>query len=155
MAGSFPAEASGGTRRHGHYLAESGVGAARALPRGLSALSLRAAREGGARPGPGLPRALRRGHRHQLFASLLLQVHGEWRAWGTAARGSGAWGAGVHDSQAARSIGGWGSQGADARDQAAQGSVAWRNECVQDRSVELRGQIVLGTGIIRGDACES
>ena len=131
------------------------MGAARALPRGLSALSLRAAREGGARPGPGLPRALRRGHRHQLFARLLLQVHGEWRAWGTAARGSGAWGPGVHGSQAARSIGGWGSRGADSRDQAAQGSVAWRNECVQDRSVELRGQIVLGTGIIRGDACES
>uniref|UniRef100_A0AC11CJ95 Vitamin K epoxide reductase complex subunit 1 n=1 Tax=Ovis aries TaxID=9940 RepID=A0AC11CJ95_SHEEP len=76
VAGSFPAEALGRTRRYGHYLAESGVGAARALPRGLSALSLRAAREGGARPGPGLPRALRRGHRHQLFARLLLQVWG-------------------------------------------------------------------------------
>lgn len=77
--------ALGRTRRYGHYLAESGVGAARALPRGLSALSLRAAREGGARPGPGLPRALRRGHRHQLFARLLLQV-GPWlRTGGTRA----------------------------------------------------------------------
>ncbi|XP_062956862.1 vitamin K epoxide reductase complex subunit 1 isoform X1 [Cynocephalus volans] len=50
------------------------MGAARALPRGLGAVSLCAAREGGARPGSGLPRALRRGHRHQLFARLFLQV---------------------------------------------------------------------------------
>lgn len=50
------------------------MGEARAVPRGLSALPVRAAREGGARPGPGLPCALRRGHRHQLFARFLLQV---------------------------------------------------------------------------------
>lgn len=83
VAGSLPAGASGDTRRHGQYLAESWVGAARALPRGLRTLSLRAAREGGARPGPGLPRALRRGHRHQLFARLLFQVRARVKPWGT------------------------------------------------------------------------
>lgn len=86
--------ASGGTPRHGLYLGRPRVGAAGALPRGLSALALRAAREGGARPGPGLPRPLRRGHRHQLFARLLLQVRVGVEGLGHRA--------GVHGGQVAR-----------------------------------------------------
>lgn len=67
------------------------MGAAGALSCRLSALSLRAACEGGARPGPELPRALRCGHRHQLFARLLLQVRVGVKGLGhPAAGGSGA-----------------------------------------------------------------
>lgn len=80
------------------------MGAARALRRGLSPLSLLAAREGGACPGPELPCALRRGHRYQLFACLLLQVRaGVEEGLGyPAASGSGALRPGVHGGQVAK-----------------------------------------------------
>lgn len=69
----FPGDRSARrTCSHGRYLAEAGVGAAGAVRRGPSAVALRAAREGIARPGPELSRAVRRGLGHQLLARLLL-----------------------------------------------------------------------------------
>lgn len=95
------------------------MGAARAVPGGFSALSLRAAREGGARPRPGLPRALRRGHRHQLFARFLLQVR-------AGVEGLSGWAARL-GSQVARGF--WGL-----------GSGAWRRGC-------SRGALPGGNGV--------
>lgn len=119
----------GGIGGHGRSLGEPRMGAAGAVPRGSGALSLRAAREGGARPGPGLPRALRRGRGHQLFARLLLQVRSGAEGWrGRAARaGPGcSCGAGLPAASGvwARTLGGG----------AARGAVAWgdwvpREEC--------------------------
>ncbi|CAO2583449.1 hypothetical protein LEMLEM_LOCUS2749 [Lemmus lemmus] len=72
--------------RHGHHLEEPGTRAVCALPRGLRALTVRAAREGGARPRRGLPRSLRRGHLHQLFTRFLLSVGPGLWAGGACAR---------------------------------------------------------------------
>lgn len=82
--GFFPPSPGGlDCRRHGHHLEEPGTRAVRALPRRLRALTVRASREGGARPRRGLPRALRRGHLHQLFTRLLLSVRAEMESMGS------------------------------------------------------------------------
>lgn len=101
---SFPAAgASGLIRKYGRYLGEPRLGEARTVPHRFSALALLAACEGGARPGPGLPCSLRRGHGHQLFARFLLQVRAGVEGLGhPTARGSSAWGLGVHGGQVVR-----------------------------------------------------
>lgn len=81
--GGFFPPAPGLHCRHGHRLEEPGTRAVGALPRWPSALTVRAAREGGACPRQGLPRALRRGHGHQLFTRLLLSVRAEMESMGS------------------------------------------------------------------------